>query len=302
MTNGWMKTLQCKSRAADDVRHHQLCSNPENRQNHHRLLSNSANCRNSVQNLRDVVEIPKPKKPKPPKASPKPPSKRPVSRKSDAGTKHSINKTHHSLISGYGWLLRATDSCSPALIELQEGHPSRNVVEIIFRTSWGPKNFPGQIKMVFKVQNLARTVTRFEEYRDLVKSRARSRGAATVNGGSEDHARCVADGNEVMRFQCLTATTRGAYDGGGVAFYGDKRSAICTFSETGGAHESVGGGIGRKAMLVCRVIAGQVGKQLKFETLLGGRVEYDSVSGENGKFLVFDSRALLPCFLVVYKL
>ncbi|CAI9771540.1 unnamed protein product [Fraxinus pennsylvanica] len=305
MANGWMKTLQCKSRAADDVLHQQYYdhrSNHKNHQNHYLLLSNSANCRNSVQNLRDIVDVAKPRKPKPPKPPQTPPSNEPFSRKSDFGTKQSINKTHHSIISGSGWLLRATDSCFPALTELPEGHPSRNVVEIIFRSSWGPKNFPGQIEMVFKVQNLARAMTRFEEYRELVKSRARSRSAATVNGGSEDQARCIADGNEVMRFHCLAATTRGAYDGGGCAFYGDKKSSICTFSETGGAHESAGGGRGRKSMLVCRVIAGQVCKQLKFDSLLEGRVEYDSVSGDNGKFSVFDSRALLPCFLVIYKL
>ncbi|KAL2472008.1 hypothetical protein Adt_40144 [Abeliophyllum distichum] len=316
MANGWMKTLQCKSRAADDVHHHhhhhqrhghqhyEHHSNPKNHQHHHLLLSNSANCRNSVQNLRDIVDISKPNKQKPPKLPQTPPWKGPVSRKPDSCTKQSISKTRHSIISGTGWLLRDTDSCFPAFTELQKGHPSRNVVEIIFHTSWGPKNFPGRIEMVFKVQNLARTVTRFEEYREVVKYRARSRSAAAVNGCSEDHARCVADGNEVMRFHCLGTTTRGAYYGGGGAcvFHGDKRSSLCTFSETGGAHESAGGGRGRKAMLVCRVIAGRVCKQLKFDSLLEGRVEYDSVSRENGEFLIFDSRALLPCFLVIYKL
>ncbi|CAA2996446.1 uncharacterized protein LOC111374276 [Olea europaea var. sylvestris] len=318
MAYGWMKALQCKSRAADDVHHHRRRrhqkdydhhSNPKNHQYHHLVLLNSVNCRNSVQNLRDRVEneITKHKKPKQPKQPQTPPSKGPVARKSDAGTKQFINKTSHGIISNSGWLLRATDLYFPAITELQEGHPSRNVVEIIFHTSWGPKNFPGRIEMVFKVQNLARTVTRFEEYREVVKCRARSRSSASVNGSPEDHARCVADGNEVMRFHCLrgSSTTTGAYDGGSggaCAFHGEQKSAICTFSETGSAHESAGGGRGGKAMLVCRVIAGRVCKQLKFDSLLEGRVEYDSMSGENGEFIVFDSRALLPCFLVIYKL
>ncbi|CAI9775543.1 unnamed protein product [Fraxinus pennsylvanica] len=312
MANRWMKTLQCKSRAADDVHQHHHKDydhhlNPKNHQYHHLVLLNSANCRNSVQNLRDIVEneINRHKKPKQPKQPQTPPSKGPVARTYDFGTKQFINKTRHSIISNSGSLLRATDSYFPAITELQEGHPSRNVVEIIFRTSWGPKNFPGRIEMVFKVQNLARTVTRFEEYREVVKSRARSRSSASVNCSTGHHARCVADGNEVMRFHCLGGTTREAYDGGTVgacAFHGEKKSAICTFPETGGAHESAGGGKGRKAMLVCRVIAGRVYKQLKFDSLLEGEVEYDSVSGENGEFTVFDSRALLPCFLVIYKL
>ncbi|PWA58638.1 hypothetical protein CTI12_AA371250 [Artemisia annua] len=144
--------------------------------------------------------------------------------------------------------LRPSDSYVPALTDLPEGHPSRNVVEIIFHTSWSsPKVFSGRIEMVFKVQNLPRTVTRFEEYREMVKS-----GSNVDNDGSrEDHARCVADGNEVMRFQCLgsTSSNGGACDGAWSFQYG-KGAALCTFSGSGVAHESAGGGRGRKAMLV----------------------------------------------------
>lgn len=154
--------------------------------------------------------------------------------------------------------------------------------------------------MVFKVQNLSRTVTRFEEYREMMKSRVSSMNAA--NGG-EDHARCVADGNEVMRFYCLGATSGGgAYEVscGAWSLCGGKGAAVCTYLGSGGAHENAGGGRGRRAMLVCRVIAGWVCKQqLGFDSLLDNRLGYDSVSGENGELLVFDSRAVLPCFLII---
>lgn len=164
--------------------------------------------------------------------------------------------------------------------------------------------------MVFKVQNMARTVTRFEEYREVVKSRASSgvrvggKADVDVDALREDHTRCVADGNEVMRFHCLGPTGVVAYDtvGGSWAFHGGKGAAMYTFSGSGGAHESAGGGRGRKAMLVCRVIAGRVCKRLECDSFLDGRVGFDSVSGENGELLVFDSRAVLPCFLVFYKL
>lgn len=54
---------------------------------------------------------------------------------------------------------------------------------------------------------------------------------------------------------------------------------------------------------MCRVVAGRVSKQNGFmESLLDGRVGFDSVSGDNGELLVFDSRAVLPCFLIIYKL
>lgn len=183
------------------------------------------------------------------------------------------------------------------------------MVEIIFHTSWGPKPFSGQMEMIFKVQNGSKKVSRFEEYREAVKAKARAGSGGPTEGThwEEENARCVADGNEVMRFHCLgPASGGGPYDADGScgwSFPGGKGSAICTFSGSSGAHESAGGGMGRKAMLVCRVIAGRVSKQVRFmESLLDGRVGYDSVSGENGELLVFDSRAVLPCFLIIYKL
>ena len=44
---------------------------------------------------------------------------------------------------------------------------------------------------LFKVTSPARTIARFEEYREAVRSRA----------GVED-SRCAANGNEMMRFHC----------------------------------------------------------------------------------------------------
>ncbi|KAK6158009.1 hypothetical protein DH2020_005323 [Rehmannia glutinosa] len=283
MASGWMKSLQCNSKASDDVVHHQYHSNPKN--HHH-----SPSCRNTVQSLKDIVEItkkPKPKKPKPPQT---PPFKRPVSRRSEPGSNPHPTVRTRSIGAG---------SYFSSLTELPNGHPSRNVVEIIFQTSWGEKNFSGRVEMVLKIQNSTRTLSRFEEYRESVKYRASS--CAAAGDGGEDHARCVADGNEVMRFYCL-GDTGGAYESGGGAwgFRGGKRAAgVCTFPGSGVAHESAGGGRGRRAMLVCRAIAGRVCKQVGFDSL---RTGYDSVGGENGELLVFDTRALLPCFLIIYKL
>ncbi|EPS65892.1 hypothetical protein M569_08885, partial [Genlisea aurea] len=180
-----------------------------------------------------------------------------------------------------------------AMTELPVGNPSRNVVEIIFHTSWGgEKGFPGRIEMVFKVQNLTRTVTRFEEYRETVKSRAKA--TAAVDGGDEN-GRCVADGNEVMRFYCLGGAAAGGYELG----WGGKEggTAVRTYSGSGVAHENAGGGWGRRAMLVARVISGRTFKKSESDSMVG----FDSVIGEDGELLVFDSRALLPCFVIIYK-
>ncbi|KAK9071745.1 hypothetical protein SSX86_008174 [Deinandra increscens subsp. villosa] len=280
MAAGWVKSFQCKARAADDVV-----------ESHHlHLLPASSSCRKS---LKDVVETKKHK---------------PRNKKPSTGLPSRVTKAPDN-ITRVRSTPRRSDSCFPALTELPEGHPSRNVVEIIFHTSWSPKAFSGRIEMVFKVQNLARTVTRFEEYRELVKSGSGSKdkNGSGLNGpGEEDHERCVADGNEVMRFQCLGSTGFGAYETGEAwSFQWGKGAALCTFSGSGVAHESGGGGgggRGRKAMLVCRVIAGRVRKQHDFDSVYSRRVGCDSVSGENGELLVFDSRAVLPCFLIIYKL
>uniref|UniRef100_A0A2P2N8L4 Uncharacterized protein n=1 Tax=Rhizophora mucronata TaxID=61149 RepID=A0A2P2N8L4_RHIMU len=301
MANGWVKSLQCKSRAFEDV------FNPAPRH-----LISSSSCRNSGQSIKDVVDTAtataagggnkkqNPAKPsnhhrhqhgkqqkpatisqKPPKSKLKPDSVLTPEPRFQSARNH-------------------PDPLFPALNELPEGHPSRNVVEIIFHTSWSDKSFPGRIEMIFKVQNGSRTVTRFEEYREIVKSRAGLSGGPTW----EVNTRCVADGNEMMRFHSLGPAGGVQYDcggGGAWVFPGGKGSGICTFSGSGGAHERAGGGRGRRAMLVCRVIAGRVSKQIGLN-LLDGRVGFDSLSGENGELLVFDSRAVLPCFLIIYKL
>ncbi|KAG6685315.1 hypothetical protein I3842_12G106000 [Carya illinoinensis] len=290
MASGWVKSLHCKSRAFEDVHH----PNPKQ-------LMLGTSCRKSVQSIKDVIDSTKHKPKKKPKSS---------SPKRQPGSKYkaepvSTPPNHSRLSDSAARPVRAPDPYLPALMELHEGHPSRNVVEIIFHTSWSPKAFTGRIEMIFKVQNGSRTVTRFEEYRETVKSRAGS-GGPTGGATWEENARCVADGNEVMRFHCLGPTSGGGvYDsrGGEWVFPGRKGRAICTFSSSGGAHERAGSGRGMRAMLVCRVIAGRVSKQQRVNDLvMDGRGGFDSVSGENGELLVLDSRAVLPCFLIIYKL
>ncbi|CAO2827270.1 unnamed protein product [Amaranthus hypochondriacus] len=283
MAAGWVKSLQCKSKAVEDV------FTPQPKQ----ILLTSTSCKNRFQNLKDVVNKPKPKKSDP----------FPQRVKRSDSVKPRIEN---------GWVRRTVSAPSkgqvqldpffPSVTELQVGHPSRNVVEIIFHTRWGPKGFSGRVEVVFKINNLGRTLVRFEEYRDYIKSRA---------GPDYASGRCVADGNEMMRFHCLGPTNSGSsmMDGCDGVFEmngGKGVSSVCTYSGSGTAHESAGGGRGRRAMVVCRVIAGRVSKRVERRVDSGAEssklVEFDSVSEENGELLVFDSRAVLPCFLVIYKL
>ncbi|XP_051195721.1 uncharacterized protein [Lolium perenne] len=183
------------------------------------------------------------------------------------------------------------------MAELPEGHSSRQVVELIFSSGWGPATqAPPEVEAMFRVHSAARAVARFEDAR----AAARAHGAA---------ARCGADGNEMMRFQCRPAA--GAVFGAGVATcqLGPCSSAVRTFACSGAAHAraaasfSPSPGAGRRAMLVCRVIAGRVRPAHGLDQ--HGRhhrsPDYDSVDMGDGELVVLDSRAVLPCFLIIYK-
>jgi hypothetical protein len=186
----------------------------------------------------------------------------------------------------------------PALTELPAGHSSRQVVEIIFLSSWSPLPssaptmapgggaFAGEVEMLFRVHNQARAVARFEDYRAAVRARA---------GGA---ARSAADGNEMMRFSPAPPHDSSA-----------SLRVVRTFDGSGGAHSAGGSGrgrgaeSGRRAMFLCRVIAGRVAEGGCSEAE-ADREGYDSArgGGKAGELVVFDRRAVLPCFLIIYKL
>ncbi|KAM0880561.1 hypothetical protein ACQ4PT_033507 [Festuca glaucescens] len=181
------------------------------------------------------------------------------------------------------------------MAELPEGHSSRQVVELIFSSGWGPAAAAPEVEAMFRVHSAARAVARFED----------ARAAARVHGAA---ARCGADGNEMMRFQCRPAAGgAGGVFGAGVATcqLGPSGSVVRTFACSGAAHaraatSSPGAG---RAMLVCRVIAGRVRPAHGVDQ--PGRYyrssDYDSVDMGDGELVVLDSRAVLPCFLIIYK-
>jgi hypothetical protein len=88
-----------------------------------------------------------------------------------------------------------------AVSELGPEDTSRNVVEIIFQSSWLRKQQAPvcRIDRVLKVQSGDRTVKRFQQYKESIKERASS-------DEGKKNARCVADGNELLRFHCTTFT------------------------------------------------------------------------------------------------
>lgn len=193
-------------------------------------------------------------------------------------------------------------------------------MEIIFKSSWLKKDNPiCKIERILKVHNTQRTIQRFEECRDAVKVRA--------NNNTKKNPRCAADGNELLRFHCTTLTCAlgsrgssslcGSVPGCGVCtiirhgFQGKAGEAkgVRTTDSSGRAHDCLPCTDGRRAMLVCRVIAGRVKRMADDAPDEDGASagSYDSVAGYSGIYsnledlFVFNPRAILPCFVVIYK-
>ncbi|RWW75614.1 hypothetical protein BHE74_00016352 [Ensete ventricosum] len=217
--------------------------------------------------------------------------------------------------------------------ELRDADSGYNIFRIIFRSGWiGESSLV--VRRILKIHNTARTLARYEEYRDAVRSRA-ARYAAR-NGGRGD-GRCIADGNERLRFYCTTILcSREAERRGGAAPAGACGNPYCcacaivrhgfagkhadldgiaTYATSWGAHASLPEDLerefaflgARRAMLVCRVVAGRVahGHGVATEEEEKG-AGFDSVVANGGgavgedELLVYSPRAVLPCFVVVY--
>lgn len=142
--------------------------------------------------------------------------------------------------------------------------------------------------------------------------------------------RCVADGNELLRFHCTTFVCELGQNGDSAlcnheycsacgiirSGFSPKMDGICTHATSWRGHVSIPEEIEeefkfmhvKRAMLVCRVIAGRIGcdpddvdkPDPGFDSLVGrgsgvhGRLE------EEDELVVFNPRAVLPCFVIVY--
>ncbi|KAF8647700.1 hypothetical protein HU200_065339 [Digitaria exilis] len=229
-----------------------------------------------------------------------------------------------------------------AVSELGPEDSGRNIVEIIFKSSWQKRDRPiCHIDRILKVHNPPRTVARFEAYRDAVRSRC---GRATA-------ARAAADGNELLRFHSAplacalglsgaTSLCSSSSSGDTTASSSSSPAASCgvctairhgfapwvgthplgvrTTASSGRAHDCGVGGVspaasasngGCRAMLVCRVIAGRVRcgggdateEEGTFDSVAGEDAASSSVYGNLEELFVANPRAILPCFVVIYR-
>ncbi|XP_050216870.1 uncharacterized protein LOC126667823 isoform X2 [Mercurialis annua] len=210
-----------------------------------------------------------------------------------------------------------------AVTELVEGDSSRKIVEIICRTSWlKSENHCGRIERVLKVHNMQKTLARFEEYREMVKIKASKL--------PKKHPRCIADGNELLRFYGTTIACSLGLNGSSSLCISEK-CCVCRIIRNGfSAKKELKGGVGvfttstsgrafesielleedpclRKALIVCRVIAGRVHRPLENIQEISGQTGFDSLAGKVGLYsnieelYLLNPRALLPCFVVICK-
>ncbi|KAI3924632.1 hypothetical protein MKX01_009502 [Papaver californicum] len=211
--------------------------------------------------------------------------------------------------------LELHQSVRHAVSELGPEDSSRNIVEIIFQSSWLKKQAPVcKIERILKVNNTQKTITRFEDYRESIKTKA--------NKLMKKHPRCVADGNELLRFHCTTFVCSIGVNGSSNLCNSIPQCNVCSIIKNGfKIEEMTGGGIcttatsgkahdnakitsqkEKRAMLVCRVIAGRVKRNQDGS----GAEEFDSVAGSSGiysdldELSVFNYKAILPCFVVIY--
>ncbi|KAG6631276.1 hypothetical protein I3843_13G066700 [Carya illinoinensis] len=213
-----------------------------------------------------------------------------------------------------------------AVSELADGDSGKNIVKIIFKTGWTDNVKSPKIHRILKIHNSPKILSRFEEYKESVKAKAARNG-----GVRRRDERCIADGNEMLRFHCSTFLCDLGLDGNsnicnqqycsvcGIikSGFSPKLDGISTLSTSWRAHESIPEEIEeefkfmnvKRAMLVCRLVAGRIGCESDDDVDKedGG---FDSVVGRSGsgahtrvdeeELLVFNPRAVLPCFVIVY--
>ncbi|XP_022755872.1 uncharacterized protein LOC111303727 [Durio zibethinus] len=213
-----------------------------------------------------------------------------------------------------------------AVSELIDGDSGKNIVGIIFKTGWTDRVKNPEIHRILKIHNSTKILERFEEYRELVKAKAARNGAA----GKRDE-RCIADGNELLRFYCSTFMCDLGLNGissicnqqycsiCGIikSGFSPKMDGISTLSTSWRAHLAIPEYVEeefkfmnvKRAMLVCRVVAGRVGSEGEEIDKVDGGFDSVIVKGEGSgvqkkvdeeELLVFNPRAVLPCFVIVY--
>ncbi|CAN6289945.1 unnamed protein product [Urochloa humidicola] len=224
-------------------------------------------------------------------------------------------------------LLELHQAMRHSLSELTHLDSSMGIIRMIFLAGWNPAA-PAAVRRILRIHHNPRALARFEEYRDAVRARA-ARRRCGGEGAAAVEERCVADGNERLRFHCSTMLCSLAGGGGACGspyccvcttlrhgFAGKQADVdgIATYASAWAAHASLPDDVERefaflqvrRAMLVCRVVAGRVGRGVAddkgaYDSMVPVRGGATGCGGDDVELLVFNPRAVLPCFVILYS-
>ncbi|CAL0324856.1 unnamed protein product [Lupinus luteus] len=215
-----------------------------------------------------------------------------------------------------------------SVVKLHKEDSSWQIVEKICQTTTthiDSKIDPAQIECVLKVLNHEKTLSSFEECREMAKSNAENL--------QDRLPRCLADGNEILRFHgTAIACSLGMNDGScdlpctfdhcGLCqilrhgFSTEKEEfqgavGVLTTSTSDKAFDSIGSSYKdymRRCVIVCRVIAGRIHNPLQEIQEVGtSDLGFDSlvkkkrVGSDVEELHVLNPSAILPCFVVTFK-
>ncbi|KAL6313857.1 hypothetical protein AAG906_010276 [Vitis piasezkii] len=199
--------------------------------------------------------------------------------------------------------------------ELSVEDSSRNVIEMIFRAAaTSPSRDSRKIERILRVKHSSEILERFEKYRDDKKKAYEQH---------KRHPRCVVDGNELLQFygtqmNCcsqklnrvielckdFTCQVCRIIQSGFDTEYGKKYGialSSCSTTSSGNTPAIYKGANAKRAVIVCRIIAGRVVNMVDRES----EDRYDSirVGGLYSKLeylIVRNPSAVLPCFVIVF--
>lgn len=169
------------------------------------------------------------------------------------------------------------------------------------------------IEKIFKVCNSPKTLSLFEEHREMVKTKASKL--------ENENQRCLVDGNEILRFHGTTIACSLVTDGsqilcklnncGVCKILRHGFNGVFTNTTNGRAFESIALDEEdvslRRALMVCRVIAGRIYGGCMEEDEINANSGFDSSIRKTGQtskleeLYVFNPKAVLPCFVVTYQ-
>ncbi|GJM97659.1 hypothetical protein PR202_ga14600 [Eleusine coracana subsp. coracana] len=194
-----------------------------------------------------------------------------------------------------------------AVSELAEEDSARGVVEIICMAGWPkPEAALDRVERIVKIHSAERRVARYEEFRGAVMARAAQL--------PKKHPRCIADGNELLQFHATTVSC--SLGAAGLCTSG--RCDVCRiirhgFSVVTTTREDGGGGVfttsTRAGGRWNTVIAGRIHRPLEnLQGVAAAQTGFDSFAGKVGpdsttveELYLLNPRALLPCYVVIYK-